>query len=154
MISLAPPQFSSFISLSNNYFSLNSCTLQCSPKSNLKTLLCFHNLSFNGVLISINEGKTKMTLRLNLIVIQVTYGLFFNPSWLLLGQLGFLCPFTFMPNKILAKRKFNLVLTKVWTHNHANVKSMHTNSTNSCFVIILIILRLYYHSTWSNILLK
>jgi len=38
------------------------------------------------------------------------YGLFFSPSWLLLGQLGFLCPFTFMPKRILTKRKFNFVL--------------------------------------------
>jgi len=34
------------------------------------------------------------------------YELFFSPSWLLLGQLGFLCPFTFIPKEILAKREF------------------------------------------------
>jgi len=43
---------------------------------------------------------------------MVRYGLFFSQEWLLLGQLGFLCPFTFMPNKILAKRKFYLILPR------------------------------------------
>jgi len=42
--------------------------------------------------------------------------------------------------------------TKVQTHNYANVKSMHNQSTNSCFVIIPINLGLYYHSSWSIIL--
>ena len=64
MVSLAPPQFSSSNSLINHYFSLISCTLQCSKNSSLQTPLFFHNLSFNGVLINNNEGKTKMTLRL------------------------------------------------------------------------------------------
>jgi len=70
MVSLAPPQFSSSNSITNHYFFLISYTLQCSQKSNLQTPLFFHNLSFNGVLINNNEGKTKMTLRLILIVIQ------------------------------------------------------------------------------------
>jgi len=68
-----------------------------------------HNLSFNGVLISNDEGKTKMTLRLKLIVIQSHLWIVFQPL-LLLGQVGFQCPFTMIPKEIFAKRKLNLVL--------------------------------------------
>jgi len=70
MVSLAPLQFSSFNSLTNHYFFLISCILQCSQKFSLQTPLFSHNLSFNGDLINNNDGKMKMTLRLILIVIQ------------------------------------------------------------------------------------
>jgi len=54
-----------------------------------------------------------------------------------------------LPFYIHAKRNFakKSGFTKVQTYNHANVKSMHNHSTNSCFMIILINIRLYYHSS-------
>jgi len=101
MVSLAPTQFTSSNSLSNHCFSLIWCTLQCSQKSSLKTPIFSHNLSFNGVLISNDEGKTKMTLRLKLIVIQSHLWTVFQPllatPWLARVS---------MPFHIHAKRNF------------------------------------------------
>jgi len=50
----------------------------------------------------------------------------------------------------MAKKKIQFGFMKVQTHTMPNVKSMHNHSTNSCFVIIYIIIWLYYHSSWSS----
>jgi len=62
--------------------------------------------------------------------------LFFSHPWLLLSQLGFPCPFTFVLKELLTKREFSLGFTKVQTHNHSLSKPMHNHSTNSCIVMI------------------
>ena len=59
----------------------------------------------------INGGFDGYSLVINKVFLsQLGY-----PSW----QLGFLCLFIFMPKEKLAKRKFNSILSKVWTHNHS-----------------------------------
>jgi len=49
--------------------------------------------------------------------------------------------------KIGKKEEVCFGSTKVQTHNHSNVNSMHNISTNSCFMIIPKILGLFYHSS-------
>jgi len=65
------------------------------------------------------------------------------------GSLGFPLPFHIHAKTNFSKKKIYFSFTKVWTHNQTNVILMHNHSTNSCFMIILIIIRFYYHSTWS-----
>ena len=61
-----------------------------------------------------------------------------------LSKLGFLCLFTFMPKLILAKRKLNLDLPRF--EPITMPMSNQCTTIQSCFVVILIILGLYYHA--------
>jgi len=56
--------------------------------------------------------------------------------------------------KEICRKGLYFTQAKIQTHNHPIVNSMHNQSSISCFMIISIHLGLYYHSSWSNILLK
>ena len=55
------------------------------------------------------------------------------------------CLFISMPKEILAKRKLNAFLVRFEPTTTQLQSQCTTNSTNSCFVIIPIILGLHYH---------
>jgi len=76
----------------------------------------------------------------------------FPLNWLI-TKLVFLCIFTFTTKEILAKRKLNLCVPRFEPTTMPMPSQCTTYSTNSCIVIIPIILGLYYHSSWSSTLL-
>jgi len=65
---------------------------------------------------------------------------------LLAAPLGFLT-FPIHAKKNFSKKKPYFTYAELQTHNHTITKSMHNHSTNSCFVIILIHLGIYNHSS-------
>ena len=97
-----------------------------------------------------NENGIKM----NVIAIQIPLWFVFQSLLAALWLASVPMPLHLHATRNFGKKEAIYGSTKVWTHDHANANSKHNHLTNSCFMMINIILWLYYHSTWSSTYLK